>query len=285
MSGPHDSAHGEGPLAPAVYALGRDSAEADRLGRQSAELWHMAEALLDRVSLRQGQRAIDLGCGPRGIIELLADRVGPAGQVVGLDLDADLLDRACDLASERGLTNVEIMAGDARRTGLPTSSFDLVHARTLLVNIPDPAGVVAEMARIAKPGGWVAVMEPDLPGLLCHPPLPAWDRLAEISVAAFGVDGADLCIGRRVPGLFRQGGLTDVGAEVRAELYPVGHSRRTIRLDLVRSMRAKIVSHAIASQQELDELDRVTRAHLADPDTLTSPNLYFLVWGRKPDRR
>jgi hypothetical protein len=53
----------------------------------------------------------------------------------------------------------------------------------------------------------------------------------------------------------------------------------------VRSMRAKMVSHAIASQQELDELDRVTRAHLADPDTLTIPNLYFLVWGRKPDRR
>ena len=46
-------------------------------------------------------------------------------------------------------------------------------------------------------------------------------------------------------------------------------------------MRAKIVSHEIATEQELDELDRTLRAHLDDPDTLMIPNLYFLVWGRK----
>ena len=53
------------------------------------------------------------------------------------------------------------MAADARDTGLPSGSFDLVHARTVLVTVPEPAVVVAEMARLALPGGWIASLEPD----------------------------------------------------------------------------------------------------------------------------
>ena len=53
-----------------------------------------------------------------------------------------------------------------------------------------------------------------------------------------------------------------------AELYPPGHTRRTIRLDLVRSMRPKIVALGIASQQELDDSDRAAREHLDDPHPL-----------------
>jgi SAM-dependent methyltransferase len=174
------------PLAAPVYALGRNSAEAARLRRQSAELRPLAVALLDRVGVRLGQHAIDLGCGPSGILELLCDRVGPAGRVVGLDLDPDLLALARGFAREHGLANVEIMEGDARRTGFPASSFDLVHARTLLVNLPDPATVVAEMARLAKPGGWVAGMEPDLPGAVCYPSLPAVPPPARVPVCRTG---------------------------------------------------------------------------------------------------
>jgi Methyltransferase domain len=93
-------------------------------------------------------------------------------------------------------TERALSLGDARRTGLPSSSFEVVHDWTLLANIPDPAAVVVEMTRLARPGGWLAGMEPDLPGLLCHPPLPAWDRLAEISVAAVHVPHSS----RRPPG-------------------------------------------------------------------------------------
>jgi hypothetical protein len=108
-----------------------------------------------------------------------------------------------------------------------------VHARTLLVNIPDPAEVLAEMTRLARPGGWVAGLEGDGEHSLCNPAHPAWDR----------------------------------------------HSRRTIRLDLVRPI---IVKHGIAGEAELDELDQAVREHLADPDTLVMPFMYFMVWGRKP---
>jgi SAM-dependent methyltransferase len=247
------------PLAAAVYALGSNPTEANRLRRQSVELEPLTVSLLDRVGVGPGQSAIDLGCGPSGVIELLCDQVGPDGRVVGLDRDPALVALARALVQERRLANVDIMEADARRTGLPTSSFDLVHARTLLINIPDPDSVVAEMVRLVKPGGWVASMEPDGGVRVYYPPHPAFERLQEIFLASYRQDGADPFIGRRVPELFRGAGLTDIGVEARADLYPPGHSRRTVRLDLVRSMRAKIVERGIAEAQELDELDRAAR--------------------------
>ena len=90
--------------------------------------------------------------------------------------------------AQRGLGSVRIVAADARRTGLPAGSFDLVHARTLLVTVPDPAAVVAEMVRLAKPGGGVASLEPDGEGTLCYPAHPAYTRMSEL----FRADQAEL---------------------------------------------------------------------------------------------
>ena len=266
----------------AVYALGSSPAERARLLRQSGELRDHSAALLDRVDVQPGWRAIDLGCGPSGILDLLSDRVGPTGAVTGVDFNPANVDLARAFAVERGLANVEVVQADARATGLPAARYDLVHARTLLINIPNPAAVLAEMMRLARPGGWIAVLEPDNAVSMCYPPHPAWDRLTQIFREANAADGADVFVGRRLPELFRQAALTDIGVEAKADIYPVGHSRRTLRLDLVHSMRAKIVAKGIASEAELDEVDRAVRAHLDDPDTLVLPHLLFLARGRKP---
>jgi ubiquinone/menaquinone biosynthesis C-methylase UbiE len=150
--------------------------------------------------------------------------------VVGLDADPVHVAMARQHARRRGLTNVEVIEGDARHTGLPGGCFDLVHARTLLTTVPGPAEVLAEMIRLATPGGWVAGQEPDCEHALCHPPLPAWDRLREIFLASFSRSGADPFIGRRLTELYRQAGLEDVEVVVHAgtpggPLTPHGHTR------------------------------------------------------------
>jgi putative acetyltransferase len=117
---------------------------------------------------------------------------------------------------------------------------------------------------------------------LCYPPHPAFDRICESFTAAFRRNGADPEIGRKVSEMFRQAGLADVGTEARAPLYPPGHTRRTIRADLVRSMRPRVLELGVASEAELDELDAAVRTHLADPRTITISGLLFLTWGRKP---
>jgi ubiquinone/menaquinone biosynthesis C-methylase UbiE len=274
---------GEADIDPnAVYALGSSSSESARLQRQADELAPDSAALLDRVGLRPGDNAIDLGCGPRGIIELLSNRVSPGGRVVGLDGDPAHVAMASEFVAERDLGDVEIVSADARHTGLQSGSFDLVHARTLLVTLPEPVEVLAEMVRLVRPGGWVAGLEPDTEAAICYPPHAAFDRLCEIFTVAFTRNGADPHIGRRMAELYRQAGLEDVTAEARAGVYPAGHSRRTIRADLVRAMRPQILDIGLADERELDELDAATRKHFANPDTVVMPHLMFLAWGRKP---
>jgi SAM-dependent methyltransferase len=282
MTGSVQPAVGGGPDAATVYALGSSKGESNRLLRQPDELAAYTAVLLDRVGLRPGHSVIDLGCGPRGILDLLAERVLPGGRVVGLDADPAHTAMAAEFVAGRGLAGVEIVTADARRTGLPSSSFDLVHARTLLVNIPDPPQVVAEMARLARPEGWVAAMEADTEHTMCYPLHPAVTRVGDIFEVVFRRDGADPRLGRRVPELFRQAGLADVGVEARVQLYPPGHSRRTILVDLVRSMRRSVLEMGLAGEAELQELDAAARSHLEDPRTVAAFGLFYLVWGRKP---
>ena len=111
--------------ANAVYPLGSSTGESARLQRQADELVADSVALLDRVGLRPGQSAIDLGCGPRGILDLLARRVSPGGRVVGLDADPVHAAMAAKFVSDHRLSSVQIVTADARHTGLRSGSFDL----------------------------------------------------------------------------------------------------------------------------------------------------------------
>ena len=148
----------------AVYALGSSSGESARLQRQAEELLPDSAVLVDRVGLRPGDGAIDVGCGPRGVVDLLAERVTPGGRVVGLDADPAHVAMACEFVASRGLSDVEVVCGDARHTDLESGSFDLVHARTLLITVPQPAEVLREMVRLARPGGgWLALSQTPRP--------------------------------------------------------------------------------------------------------------------------
>jgi SAM-dependent methyltransferase len=94
----------------------------------------LANRLLNQVGLASGHRAIDIACGPLGILHLLYQRVGDAGHVMGLDVDPVMIECAQQVTIERRL-HIELALGDASSTGLPRSSFALVHARLVLGNI------------------------------------------------------------------------------------------------------------------------------------------------------
>jgi ubiquinone/menaquinone biosynthesis C-methylase UbiE len=266
----------------AVYSLGSIATESERLQRQADEWAPESTAVIDRIGLRPGDSAVDIGCGPSGVLELLHRRVSPGGRVVGVDSAAAHVEMASKLALERGLDGVEIVAGDARDTGLPADSFDLVHARALLVNVPAPEEVVAEMVRLAKPGGWVAGLEPEPDVSICYPRHAAVDRLIEIFDGAFTRNGSDSQIGRRMCELYRDAGLVDVVVDIRAAAYALGHSRRTIRADLVQAMKPQILELGLSTEVELDQLDVAAREHLANPEVVVMPHLNVLAWGRKP---
>lgn len=264
------------------YFLGQSSAEHARLQFQAVEFAQWSRQHLEHAGIQQGWRVIDVGCGPQGILHVLADQVGPSGSVVGLEQDSRLVALARKFVAEQGFTNVEIVQGDARATGMPRGHFDLVHERLVLVNVPKPEQVLAEMVALTRPGGVVAAWEADYLSWVCYPAHPAWTRIMEALQALSLQDDQDCFIGRRLTGLMRAAGLVNVTQEVSVEEWPMGHPRRMNLIHWSENVGERFVARGFFSQAELTELLAALRRHLEDPDTFQLSALRVRAWGHKP---
>jgi ubiquinone/menaquinone biosynthesis C-methylase UbiE len=264
------------------YLLGRSQSEAERLRKQVQELHGESRSLLDRLPITHGAKAIDLGCGPQGIVDLLSEYVGPRGAVVGLEKSDHFVATAKQFVKAKGLANVKILKGDAKATGLPRESFDLAHARLVLVNVPEPERIVKEMVELVKPGGIVASHEADYLPHLCDPPSPAWDRLFEVYDSYSRAHGIDLFVGRRTHRMFHDAGIVDLQVNPIVHVYPHGHNRRTIFWDFINNVRDRVLEHGLIGENELSTLMHDLKRHLDNPRTLVVSHLFFQVWGRKP---
>jgi 2-polyprenyl-3-methyl-5-hydroxy-6-metoxy-1,4-benzoquinol methylase len=109
--------------------------------------------LLDRAAPRS---ILDVGCGEGVLTEQWADRT--PGRVVGFDLDDPKLRSEWE---QRGRPNLEFQAGDAHRMEYRDGEFEIATAMEVLEHVPDPAGVLAEMARVAS--RWILVSVPREP--------------------------------------------------------------------------------------------------------------------------
>jgi ubiquinone/menaquinone biosynthesis C-methylase UbiE len=266
---------------PDEYLLGHSANEEERLRRQPQELAPDSRRLLDQLDIRPGDQAIDIGCGPQGILDLFSERVGPKGKVVGLERSESTVRLARKFVAERQLRNVEVLEADAKSTGLPRASFDVVHARLVLVNVPEPQRVVEEMIALARPGGVVASHEADWGAFLCNPPSPAWDRLLEVFLAYSRNNGIDLFVGRKTHQMFRAAGLTDIQVNPLIHVYPPGNNRRNILCDFLENVKDRILAERLMTEAEFHERLTELKRHLDDTDTLVISHLFVQVWGRK----
>jgi SAM-dependent methyltransferase len=262
-----------------AYVWGTGLTEQQRLLQQVELYAPEAHWLLDRLNIMPGSRAIDLGCGPLGILDLLSDRVGPRGEVFGVESEARFVDLAKRLVAERQLQNVRVMPGDATATGLPDKSFQFVHARLLLIVVPDPTKVVTEMVRLVEPGAAVAIEEVDVATWECEPPHPAWTRLFQVFATVYALDGMDLRIGRRLPGLLRAAGLQNVGYEVHARANGPADFHQQQLLVFIKLFWQRIIELELVAKSELKSLFEQLEAHLADPGTIVVSPLLFQAWG------
>ena len=121
-----------------------------------SQLTFLNHRLVADARLRPGLRVLDLGSGTGYPALLAAQTVAPGGHVTGLDLAADMLAAAERKAKRLGLTNVAFRTGDATTLPFETASFDAVTSRFCLMFLPEIPKAAAEIARVLKPGGWVA---------------------------------------------------------------------------------------------------------------------------------
>jgi SAM-dependent methyltransferase len=258
------------------YPLERRDGEIARLLVQSEAMAPDTDAMLDRFGTMDGWLCLDIGCGPGSITDLLSARVGPAGRVVGLDKDAAFLAHARRGAPD----NVEFRLGDAYASDLPSGVFDLVHMRFVASTAGSPGRLLREARRLARPGGIVALQEPDGSTLNCDPPCPAWDRLKSAVLAAFKGVGADLELARRLYNLVYRSGLRDV--QYRTALLGVRSIDPMVDYlpSTVESLRATILALGLLGEDELAAALAECRRHLAQPGTSFTMYTVAQVWGR-----
>jgi ubiquinone/menaquinone biosynthesis C-methylase UbiE len=260
------------------YPLESRAGEIERLRVQS-EAWEAdANAMLDRFGPMQGWTCIDIGCGPGGITGLLSTRVGPAGRVIGLDRNAAFLEHARNHAA----ANAEFRLGDAYSSDLPAGTFDLVHMRFVASTAGNPQPLLAEASRLARPGGIVALQEPDGSTLHCYPPHPAWDQLKSAVLGAFESVGADLELAKKLYFLLQQSGLRDV--QYRTALLGVRSTDPMVDYlpSTVESLRGTILKLGLFGESELETALAECRRHLARPGTSFTMYSIAQVWGRRP---
>lgn len=259
------------------YPLEHRAGEIERLLVQSKAMAPDALAMLERFGPMQGWRCLDVGCGPGGITDLLAARVGAGGRVIGLDRDAEFLEFA---RQNDAAANVEFHRGDAYGADLPPGSFDLVHMRFVASTAGDPRRLIKEAMRLARPGGIVALQEPDGATLYCYPPHPAWDALKAALLGAFKGVGADLELAKKLYFLAYQSGLNDV--QYRTALLGVRSTDPMVDYlpATVESLRATILKLGLIGEAELKAALADCRAHLAAPGTSFTMFALAQVWGR-----
>jgi SAM-dependent methyltransferase len=260
------------------YPLERRDGEIERLDRQGAVMAPDCATMLERIGVAEGWRCLDLGCGPRGITDLLSARVGASGHVIGLDADPVFLEHGRRSAA----ANAEFVQGNAYDAGLPAGSFDLVHLRFVASTAGEPQKLLREAMRLAKPGGIVALQEPDMATLNCFPPHPAWDALRTALIGAFAAVGSNISLGRELFALTRAAGLSDVHYRPFLIGVRAGDPIADYLPSTVESLRGTVLGHRLMSESALDAALALCRAHLADPGTIFTMYTVAQVWGRTP---
>ena len=141
----------------AVWASGLGSMlydNAQALARKRVSAWQLP---VDWLSIPPGGVALDVGSGPGNVTASLARAAGPDGLALGVDISEPMLARAVSAAAG---PNVGFMRADAQQLPLRDKTVDAAVSLAVLQLIPDPLATLAEMVRVLKPGGRIAIMVP-----------------------------------------------------------------------------------------------------------------------------
>ena len=140
-------------MAAAAYDAAADSYDHptnsfwDRFGRRT----------VDRLPLFPGASVLDVCCGSGASAIPAAEKVGPEGEVLGIDVAENLLQLARRKAGKRGLTNVEFRVGDLLDSDMPDAEFDSVICVFGIFFVPDMPAAVRELWRLVRPNGHLAL--------------------------------------------------------------------------------------------------------------------------------
>ena len=145
------------PRVEAVFASPVGSMAYDNVQAWMRRLFSALQQPTEWLNIPAGGIALDVGCGPGNVTASLASAAGPGGLALGLDISEAMLARA--VRAEAG-PQIGFLRADAQRLPLRDGTVDAVVSIAVLQLVPDPAAALAEMARVLRAGGRLAVMVP-----------------------------------------------------------------------------------------------------------------------------
>jgi SAM-dependent methyltransferase len=212
---------------------------------------------LDAIGVAEGWRCLEVGAGAGSVARWLSQRVGPAGNVVAADLDVRFLG---DISAQ----NVEVRRCDITQDPIEPSSYDLVHARNLLMHLRDPVAVLRRLTAALKPGGWLMTEDVDNGAVEAADP-------AHPFAAAF-----DLCAQVHMEQL----DLIDVANEAVALVGPGDSPMSQLMIQSFRPMDDAMVANGVVGKSDASDAQRA----FEDPSFLYRGGLIVAAWGRKPSQ-
>ena len=229
------------------------------------------------LGLAPGWRVWEVGAGSSSVPAWLAEQVGPDGRVLATDIDTSWID-----GGHIGDIGYEVRRHDVGAQPPPQEHFDLVHARLVLVHVPQRAQALAAMVAAVRPGGWLLLEEADpaLQPLVCPDEAGPKQRLANKLKHGFRMllaqHGVDLAYGRTLPRRLRGAGLLHVQS---AAYFPLGGPACTeLERATVEQVRDRLVAAALATEAEIEQ--HLATVATGELDLATSPMIS--AWAQKP---
>ena len=259
----------------ATYTLGRTSHETTRLIEQSRIYGESTQRLCKRAGIAHGMRVLEIGSGAGDVALMLAELVGPGGQIVGVDINPTILDTARQRATDAGMRNVEFIAGDARALDF-SDKFDAIVGRFVLMYMSDPGEAFVKLITHLKPGGIAAFQEPEYtlyPAFL-HPNTPLMNQLVRWILDVFEHSRAHLDMGIGLYRAFVDAGLPPPTMHLES---PIGAAKTwagyRYMATIFQSLLPLLEKYGLATAEQVD-VD--TLASRIREEVLTSKRPFFL---------
>jgi len=189
------------------YVLGTGDHELSRLELQQQVWGALTEHFLDRLRVPIGARVLDVGCGPGFVLQSLHARVGNTGRLTALDESATWMPHLARTVGERGWRNVHLVQQRIEDFEIEPGTYDLIFLRWVLSFLPEPAQLIARLARGLRPHGALAIQDYNHEGCSIFPESPGFEAVVRAIRALVGSRGGDLWIAGRLPGQLRAAGL------------------------------------------------------------------------------
>lgn len=259
----------------ATYTLGRTSHETTRLIEQSRIYGASTHRLCKRAGITVGMRVLEIGSGAGDVALTLAELVGPTGKIVGVDVNAEILDTARHRATDAGIQNVEFIASDARDLVF-SDKFDAIVGRFVLMYMAEPTKAFAKLITHVRRGGIVAFQEPEytLYPAIQHPRTPLMNQLIRWILDVFAHSGAHLDMGIGLHRTFVDAGLPPPTMHLES---PIGAAKTwagyRYMATIFQSLLPLLEKYGLATADQVDVDTLATRIR---QEVTTSKRPFFL---------